>query len=317
MSAGTERRASVRREGLVCDSQAEQEISVPALRLSVLPHEIVFGTFLLVTWLRLVAAGGFITMPALAFLSFLVGSAMVIAWAKANPSPLRWRIRLLYYPAVMGLAFYMLTPAMKILNLPKADALLNGWDTALFGMNLSVAWQGFSPPLLTDLMMAGYLFYFLYLVGGPATYCVRDLPKFRLLIVGLFTVHGLGFLGYTIWPAGGPHLHLTFDQPLVGSWFTRLMAPVIITGSNGVDVFPSLHLAVSLYLLGFDWRFDRRRFWWVLAPCVTLWVSTLYLRYHYFVDLLAGAALAAVGWAVAAWWARTKQTEHCELRTEN
>jgi membrane-associated phospholipid phosphatase len=305
-----ERRAPARREGTADDQSAEQELGAPGLRLRILPHEIVFGAFLLITWIRLVAAAGFLTVPALGFLSFLVASGVVIAWAKANPSPLRWRIRLLFYPSVMGLAFYLLTPAMKLLAVPKADALLNGWDTALFGTNLSVAWQGFSPPLFTDLMMAGYLFYFLYLVGGPATYCVRDLPKFRLLMVGLFTVHGLGFLGYTIWPAGGPHVHLSFDQPLIGGRFTRLMAPVVITGSNGVDVFPSLHLAVSLYLLGFDWRFDRRRFWWVFAPCVTLWVSTIYLRYHYFVDLLAGAILAAVGWSVATWWARTKQTEH-------
>jgi membrane-associated phospholipid phosphatase len=31
-------------------------------------------------------------------------------------------------------------------------------------------------------------------------------------------------------------------------------------------------------------------------------VSTIYLRYHYFADLLAGAALTVVGWTVAAWW---------------
>jgi len=121
-------------------------------------------------------------------------------------------------------------------------------------------------------------------------------------MVGLFTVHGLGFLGYTIWPAGGPYLHLPFERPLLGSWFTEWVTPLVIGGSNGVDVFPSLHFAVSFYLLGFDWLFNRRRFWWVLGPCVALWVSTIYLRYHYFVDLVAGMGLTAVGWTVAAWW---------------
>jgi membrane-associated phospholipid phosphatase len=66
-----------------------------------------------------------------------------------------------------------------------------------------------------------------------------------------------------------------------------------------VDVFPSVHVAASLYLLRFDWRHWRRRFWWVLAPCIVLWLSTLYLRFHYFVDLLAGAAVALVGWWIA------------------
>ena len=274
----------------------------------VLPHEVVFTGFLFITWARLVAKGEWLTLPAVAFLIFIAGSLGVIAWAHRRPTPARWRIRLLYYPSIMALAFYYLAPAMALLETPTADALLNGWDIALLGRNLSAACQSIATPWMTDLMMAAYLFYFIYLVWGPTTYCIQDLPRFRLCMVGLFTVHGLGFLGYTIWPAGGPHLHLPFEQPLLGTWFTELVTPMILSGSNGVDVFPSLHFAVSLYLLGFDWLFNRRRFWWVLGPCAALWASTIYLRYHYFVDLLAGMGLTAVGWAVAAWWKRRRET---------
>jgi membrane-associated phospholipid phosphatase len=32
---------------------------------------------------------------------------------------------------------------------------------------------------------------------------------------------------------------------------------------------------------------------------MVLWWSTVYLRFHYFVDLLAGAVVALVGWWVA------------------
>jgi hypothetical protein len=57
-----------------------------------------------------------------------------------------------------------------------------------------------------------------------------------------------------------------------------------------------VHLAASLCLLLFDWRHWRRRFWWVLAPCLTLAFSTVYLRFHYVVDLLMGAVVALAGW---------------------
>jgi membrane-associated phospholipid phosphatase len=301
-----------RQAGAPCEAPLEPALDrrrgAPFIDRSVLPHEIIFSAFLLVTWLRLAARGGIAGAPGIAFALFLVGTAAVIAWARKNPSPFRWRIRLLFYPALMGASFYMLTPAMEELHVPAADALLNRWDIALLGTNLSVAWQRFQAPWLTDVMMVAYLFYFIYLVGGPATYCVRDLPRFRLLFVGMFSVMGLGYLGYTIWPATGPYEHLRFERPLAGHWLTSLATPVVKRGSNGVDVFPSLHLAVSLYLLGFDWCFDRRRFWWVLAPCLALWVSTIYLRYHYFVDLLAGTVLAAVGWAVTAAWARFERS---------
>jgi membrane-associated phospholipid phosphatase len=42
----------------------------------------------------------------------------------------------------------------------------------------------------------------------------------------------------------------------------------------------------------FDRAHKRWRFWLYLVPCAGFWVSTLYLRYHYFVDLVAGLLLS-------------------------
>src|SRR6185295_14279720 len=173
-----------------CAPLAERTASASAAgsRWRVLPHEIVFSVFLLITWARLVAGGAALTAAGLSFFLFLVASVVVVAWGQARPNPLRWRLRLLFYPALMGASFYMLTPAMAQLNVPRVDGLLNSWDLALLGTNLSVACQSFLAPWLTDVMMAGYLFYFIYLIGGPATYCIRDLPRFRLLFVGMFCI---------------------------------------------------------------------------------------------------------------------------------
>jgi membrane-associated phospholipid phosphatase len=67
-----------------------------------------------------------------------------------------------------------------------------------------------------------------------------------------------------------------------------------------VDVFPSLHFGASFFLLVFDWQHHRARFWRLLGPCAAMWFSTLYLRYHYFVDLLGGLVIAVAG-VLAAW----------------
>ena len=58
--------------------------------------------------------------------------------------------------------------------------------------------------------------------------------------------------------------------------------------------FPSLHAAVSLVALVYAWRFVRAWFWMLLPFCSGLWVSTVYLRHHYVVDLIAGWMLAPV-----------------------
>ena len=141
-------------------------------------------------------------------------------------------------------------------------------------------------------------------MAGPAHYCIHDLRRFRQCFAGLFTIYGLGFIGYTAFPAAGPYRFLEFTQPLATGWFTDLAKPVVDAASNGVDAFPSIHVAVSLYLLVFDAWHYRRRFWLMLAPCTALWASTIYLRYHYGVDVLAGMALSGLGLCVAAAYER-------------
>jgi membrane-associated phospholipid phosphatase len=74
---------------------------------------------------------------------------------------------------------------------------------------------------------------------------------------------------------------------------------LVTAGSNRVDVFPSLHCAVSGYILGFSFRYQRREFWLLLLPICGLWLATIYLRYHYLVDVLFGLALSGVGLAIA------------------
>lgn len=280
----------------------------------ILPHEWVFGAYLAILAARLTLAGGTAAVWSLVFWACLVGSAAVITWARRNPTPLRWRIRLLYYPAAMGVSFYAMEPALPLLQ-PKVDDLLLAWDRALLGETPAVAWERWLQPWLVDIAMAGYLFFFYYLVASPGWYAIRNLPRFRQCIVGLFTLYGLGFLGYTILPAGGPHRYLEFNRPLEGVWLLPRTLDIVNDGSNCVDVFPSIHFAATLYLLLFDWHHHRRHFWLASLPCVVLWFSTLYLRFHYFVDLLAGLGVALIGWWVARAYAGSKLEAACQAET--
>ncbi len=287
----------------------------PLLR-AVLPHEWVFGGYLLLTALRLFAHGGPAREWSLVFWGCWLAGLGVFAWAERNLTPGRWRVRLLFYPAAMGISFYAMGTAVPLLGNPKVDGLLLQWDRDLIGETPAVAWEPWLRPWLEDLAMAGYLFFFYYLIAGPGYYCLRQLRRFRQCMVGLFTMYGLAFAGYTMLPAGGPHRYLTFATPLHGPWLLDWTLKTVNLASNSVDVFPSVHLAASLYLLLFDWQYRRRRFWWVLAPCLLLWFAALYLRFHYFVDLLAGVAVALAGW----WTARAYEaaTRHQPmLATEN
>ena len=58
------------------------------------------------------------------------------------------------------------------------------------------------------------------------------------------------------------------------------------------DAFPSGHAAVTLVVQWYAFRYFQRRGFWLLPLTVALLFSTVYLGYHYAVDILAGAVLA-------------------------
>jgi hypothetical protein len=229
------------------------------------------------------------------FLAYFAAGLGLTWWCARRPTPLRWRVRLSWYFVAMGLVFYTLPSAIGVLGVGGADAMLQAADRMFLFMPVADCFLGLQSAALTDLMVLAYLFFFWYLLFGPGYYCFQDLRRFRLCIVGMFCIYAVGLFSYSLLPAGGPHLALHFAAPLPAGPLGRLMLPVIDGGSNGVDVFPSIHVAISAYLLGFDARHYRPRFRWLLLPCALLWISTLYLRYHYLTDLFAGAALALAG----------------------
>jgi hypothetical protein len=269
-----------------------------------LPHEWFFGAFLLVHWLRLLRAVGPLDRDALLYFTLLLANVLVIASCRLRETNLRWQLRLWFYPAAMNAVFFTMGSAVLKVTPHKCDAVLAGFDRALFGELLSARAQAIANPALTEVLSFCYLLYFPYLVVSWFYYAWRGLPLLRKLMVGLFTIYGFGFLGYSFVPAGGPHLALRdeFTVPLTGWAIARFNALVVAKGSNGVDVFPSLHCAITCFLLIFDRQHARWRYRLYLVPCFGLWLATIYLRYHYFVDVAVGFALAAFGLWIANRW---------------
>jgi hypothetical protein len=267
-----------------------------------LPHEIAFGLFMVVTWARLAGLGGWLDRDALVYLPLIVAAGALVAWCERNPTSWRWRIRLAFYPVAMVVLFSHLKTVVPRFGDWRADSLLQETDRWLLGGTPSLRFEPLTHPALTELFCFCYhLVFFPYVVFSLVYYLRAELPLAKRLYSGLFTVYGLGFLGYTFLPATGPYVAMAgrFTVPLEGWWFTELNNVLNAAGSNGADVFPSLHCAISAYLLFFDRRHRPWRFTRYLLPCVAMWVSTLYLRYHYAVDCLAGFALAGVAlWIV-------------------
>lgn len=266
-----------------------------------LPHELFFGLFLVVTWVRLGLGPGWLDSASIIYLVLIAANAALVAWCLRQPSRVAWYARLLYYVVAMEVVFPHMKTAIPKLGAFRADLFLQQIDHAVIGRNLSLRLEPFVHPVWTELFSLCYFLFFPYLFLGIAYYLFKPLPVFKQFVIGLFTIYGLGFLGYSLLPAAGPYLAMQnqFSVPLQGWFLTRLNVEAVRMGSNQVDVFPSLHCAISAFFLAFDRVHKPWRFRLYLLPCVGLWCSTIYLRYHYLVDVVCGFLLAAFAYWIA------------------
>jgi membrane-associated phospholipid phosphatase len=189
------------------------------------------------------------------------------------------------------------------------DATLARADAAIFGVQPTLWLQRIQFPLLDDYMALAYMTYFLFppLLAGWLYLRghVIEFKEFQLAMVVAFYV---GFLGYIAVPAVGPQLILRdqYTVPLKGwLFYYRIKQVVLRLQDFPRDCFPSMHTAISSVTLYFTWRHRRHLPWrrLILPPVIiltaSLWFSTVYLRYHWFVDVLAGWGVTALACAVS------------------
>ncbi len=272
--------------------------NIPRTSISLYQHELFFGSYLLITLLRLIFAQGLLGVDTLVYFVGLVFALTLVYYEQRSNTSTALRWRLLFYPIAMNVYFQQMRSAIPAITDERFDADLRGIDSVLIGETPSILLQHIANPTLTEIMSLCYLFFFPYLALGVVAHFVGPLWRCKSFVAGLFSLYGVGFLGYTLVPAAGPYLAFgdAFDTSLIAGAASRWNDALVRMGSSGVDVFPSLHVAVSLFILGFDFQHNRRRFWIFLAPCIGLWCSTLYLRYHYLIDVLCGILLAS--WAL-------------------
>lgn len=235
-----------------------------------------------------------------------IGGLGVIYYSQRVPDLARRRLRWFYFVAVMGVSYQAL--GMEILKFrPDCAPLLQRADQWLLGGHAGVRLEPYSHPLLTEFLGWCYMGFFPYIAFGLWRHGWMAEAGAGLFFRTLGLIYSLGFIGYILCPAAGPYRDLAGEFPPLEGWRgTRLNDAMVAWGSNRVDCFPSLHCAVSGAILSFGARGKRALFLWQVPVVAGIWISTVYLRQHYFVDVLGGLALLTV----ASKLARRFQAEH-------
>lgn len=206
---------------------------------------------------------------------------------------------------------------VHLINPNDVDDTLIKIDDWLLGFQPSVALQAFISKPMTDYMFFSYSMFFVYPMLLPAILYFRgNYDAFRKTLVSIILAFYAGYIGYIIFPAVGPKYTLTefFHTHLDGGIIADKIAFVVdysISHHTRRDCFPSLHNGITMLTLLFAYKYQRWFFYVLLPLALSLFISTLYLRYHYFIDMIAGYALAVimlyVGPKIESFWS-TKMT---------
>jgi PAP2 superfamily len=177
------------------------------------------------------------------------------------------------------------------------DALVQRWELAVFGSQVSLEWwQRMPSPFWSTVLHAAYFSYYIILIA-PAFYFAlrRDLSALRYFVLVVMATFVVCYLVFIFFPVAGPY----YEFPRPAAWFTdnvfaRLVYHTLATGSSYGAAFPSSHVAATVAAAIASAHGSRRLGLALVIPTVLLTVGVVYCQMHYGVDALAGLATGAV-----------------------
>lgn len=261
----------------------------------------------------------------------LMGTCLVFALlAAAFPSRLENRTKalaemalfIILYPAVNALAqrtrrpvarFILRTAAVQIMifivyraSISLAHVVIARWydqrivdlEAAVLGVAPTVWIQRFFTPWLTEWLLFCYVFYVaIYPILSAILFFRHGEDKSEEYLFYLSLVVVMCMAVALAVPVAGPARGLgglSYSVPLQGHFFTRISELIRTRVHRPGGAFPSIHCAAATIMLWSAGRFSRPSFY-VLTPIVlSLYVSTVYGRFHYASDVFAGIAAACL-----------------------
>jgi membrane-associated phospholipid phosphatase len=215
-----------------------------------------------------------------------------------------WRLLGEIYLPLFFPLFYAELEQLGLIYFPFEGSLdpalirLEGW---IFGFQPSIRWSQVWPwPWFHELMEFAYFSY--YFLAAAYVWLVMRAPgpdpehrwdALRDFVRDLSVTMLICYTFYTLFPAWGPKYFRLGYVEVGGGLFTAIMRHIHENGAILGAAFPSSHVAASLIPWWHTWRRFPRHRWWMTTLFVLLCMSTVYNRYHYVVDVIAGLLLGA------------------------
>lgn len=220
-----------------------------------------------------------------------------------------------FYPVVTYLFFFSEIGQLDRMIFPEfLDPAIVELEQWLFGTQPSRRFMELLPyRVVSEMFYAAYFSYYIMIVGvGIALFRQNRRHFFHYISVVSFIFY-VCYLSYVIFPVVGPPIFYfqgrdTVLPPEVHALFAnsyypdavrsgflfQVMAFLYRTFDSPGAALPSSHVVIALTTVFFSFRYLRRIRYLHLGVAFLLCLATIYCRYHYVVDVIAGLITVAV-----------------------
>jgi membrane-associated phospholipid phosphatase len=234
---------------------------------------------------------------ALMLMAVHLGSAALILMASRSEGRLSWYFRHWYPLPLVGFCYKEMAILIPAVWGRSFDGVLADLDFAIWHANPTVWLERIQTPNFTEFMEIAYgLFVPAVLLVPLLLWVAQRFKEFRysafLIAMGFL----VSYVGYILVPARGPRFLLAplQHQALEGRWVFHWMRNTLDRiESAHYDCFPSGHVELTILAWWLSRQISRKLGWAYFVYTLCIIFATVYLRYHYTVDLFAGALAAA------------------------
>jgi membrane-associated phospholipid phosphatase len=221
-----------------------------------------------------------------------------------------WHFCRHWYPHLFFLfCFEELGKLVHLVSPGWQDAKLMGFDHWLTGVNPPLWLEQFATTARNDFFQFAYLTYFLHLlVVGGILYYRRDWHGYWSVMTYSAVGYSIGYVIAIVFPIQSPWF------AMAGAWHGELRGGPFTLAINFIEhygrvrgaAFPSEHVAGSCAALWGAWRHQRWLFWVMLPLVLCMCASTVWGRYHYVADVIAGLVTGTLGFLIGSWLMKTQ-----------
>jgi hypothetical protein len=213
--------------------------------------------------------------------------------------------RLGHYGGIQ-LTYFFMRGFLPVVNPGSLDLELHQLGVRAFGLEPALAMQPWVSAATTEWFAFFYYGYF-FVLGLhviPILFFGRNARLLSEFSLGLLLVLSIGQSLYLIVPGYGPAKGLPelFQVQLPSGVWWYLVRQLVDSAGAQKDIFPSIHTAAPSFILLFSFHnraYLPYRYSWPLVAffVFNIIVATMFLRWHWLLDIIAGLVLALLAFA--------------------